>query len=81
VPPLISKAVESKNTMSKRGSTKTMLIREESAISLAQDDGGLMNAPNMKELQRFEVSVENVPPGVILKEFERTVKLNKATNP
>ena len=58
-----------------------MMIREESAISLAQDDGGLMNAPNMKAWRRFEVSVENVPPGVILKEFERTVKLNKATNP
>lgn len=37
--------------------------------------------PPLKEVAKFEAAVENVPPGVTLMEFERIVKLNKATDP
>ena len=42
---------------------------------------GPLDIPHAKELVKFEASLEEVPGGVTLKEYERVVKLNKATNP
>lgn len=75
--------LQRQQTMSKRGSTQTIqnIPRDESAVSLALGNTGPLDMPPLKEVAKFEAAVENVPPGVTLMEFERIVKLNKATDP
>ena len=62
-----------------RGSSMK-LNKDESSASLTEVTGPL-GRPNMKELVTFEAVVEKVQLGVVLKEYERVIRLNKATNP